>query len=548
MTTSQPELKAGLRFNPIWIVPFLALCLGAYMVVHSVITEGPEITIAFENASGLSAGKTKVKYRDVDVGLVTEVTLTDDFEGVLATVKMDYHVRDLLTPDTRFWVVTAQVGLGNITGLETLLSGAYVRMAPGASRGRLTREYTALRKPPLTPADAPGLRVQLLGSSSRAVRTGDPIIYKGYTVGRIESAEFDIEHEQMRYEAFVDAPFDELVNSSVRFWNTSGVSVSASAEGLRVRTGSLYTALLGGVAFGRPDGMAEGEPVERGSQFTLYESLEAARENPFVAGTRVVVRFKQSVKGLLPGAPVEYRGIVMGRVERLMIREMIAERTATIDEAGDNPSEGQPIPVLLYIEPGRFSLPDDDESVELMQRIFARGVPAGLRASLETANLLTGAKYISFDYHTDLGGQAELVDWLGLPEIPVRDGGVDQIMSKVNAILDQVNRAPIEATIANANAAIVDLNKVLEGLGEMIRGKGMQDLPANLDATLQQLQQTLDGLAPGSELYRNLNASMRQLERTLDNVESLTRTLSSQPNAAILPVDLPPDPQPEARR
>lgn len=547
MATAQPDLKEGRAFNPIWIVPVLALALGIYMVVHSFLTEGPEITIAFENASGLSAGKTKVKYRNVEVGMVTDVKLTDDFEGVVATVKMDYHVKDLLTPDTRFWVVTAQVGLGNISGLDTLLSGAYIRMSPGTGPGELTKSFTALPKPPLTPADAPGLRLQLLGSSTRSVSTGDPILYKGYRVGRIESETFDIDRELMRYEVFIDSPFDELIDSSVRFWNTSGVSVSASAEGLRIRTGSMDTVLLGGVAFGHPDGMYEGSPVEPETQFKLYESFEAAQQNPFLAGTNVVVRFNQSVKGLLPGAPVEYRGIRMGRVERLMIKEMISERTEVLQETGAISAQGQPIPVLLYIEPGRFSLPDNDASVQLMKRIFATGVPAGLRATIETGNLLTGAKFISFDYYADQAGEAELEEWLGYQVIPVTGGSFDQIMVKINAILDQVNRAPIEETIANTNAAIAELDEVLKGLGEILNDEGMQNLPANLDATLKELDKTLEGLSPGSELYQNLNASMRQLNRTLDNMESLTRTLSNQPNAAIMPARLPPDPEPEAR-
>jgi len=547
MATAQPDLKEGRSFNPIWIVPVLALGLGIYMVVHSFLTEGPEITIAFENASGLSAGKTKVKYRNVEVGMVTDVKLTDDFEGVVATVKMDYHVKDLLTPDTRFWVVTAQVGLGNISGLDTLLSGAYIRMSPGTGPGKLTKSFTALPKPPLTPADAPGLRLQLLGSSTRSVSTGDPILYKGYRVGRIESETFDIDQELMRYEVFIDAPFDELIDSSVRFWNTSGISVSASAEGVQIRTGSMDTVLLGGVAFGHPDGMYAGNPVEPETQFKLYQSFEAAQQNPFLAGTNVVVRFNQSVKGLLPGAPVEYRGIRMGRVERLMIKEMITERTEVLKETGAISAQGQPIPVLLYIEPGRFSLPDNDASVQLMKRIFATGVPAGLRATIETGNLLTGAKFISFDYYADQAGEAELEEWLGYPVIPVTGGSFDQIMVKINAILDQVNSAPIEETIANTNAAIAELDEVLKGLGEILNDEGMQNLPANLDATLKELDKTLEGLSPGSELYQNLNASMRQLSRTLDNMESLTRTLSNQPNAAIMPARLPPDPEPEAR-
>ena len=548
MTTAQPDVKEGGGFNAIWVIPIVALVLGIYMVVHTWMTEGPEITIAFDTAQGLTAGKTKIKYRNVEMGLVTEVFLTEDFEGVKAKVKMDLQAKPLLKADTQFWVVTARIGVGNVTGLDTLLSGAYIQMAPGVEGTPGTRDFVALPRPPLTAADAPGLRLNLLSDHAGSVSTGDAVLYKGYKVGRVESSEFDSDREQMRYEVFVDAPYHELIDSSVRFYNTSGISLSASAEGLKLSTGSMDTVLLGGIAFARPPDIGEGDPVEPGSEFDLYESYEAALENPFRFGTYAVVRFAQSLKGLLPGAPVEYRGIHMGRVVRLMFRDLIEQQLVESHETGETAeSTGVPIPVLIYLEPGRLTLPDNPEGLQILNEAIASGVTHGMRATLETGNLLTGSKYIGIEYFPNEEGKSELGEWGGYPEIPTIGGGFDQIMVKVNSILDKIDRAPLEETLVNVNDAVAQLDKALVGLEKILNSEDTQQLPEDLSKTLEELRQTLDGLSPDSDLYQNVNSSMRQLNRTLNNLESLTRTLSGQPNAAVMGSKLPPDPQPEAR-
>lgn len=539
MDTAQPEVKEGRGFNAIWIIPVVALVLGVYMVIHTWMTEGPEITISFDTAEGLVAGKTKIKYRNVEVGQVTEVFLTDDFKGVKAKAKMNRQVKPLLKDDTRFWVVTARIGVGDISGLDTLLSGAYIQMSPGSGGADAAGEFVALARPPLTPADAPGLRLHLLGDQAGSVTTGDALLYKGYSVGRVESSEFDAAIERMRYQVFIDAPYHELVDSSVRFWNTSGISLSASAEGLEVRTGSLETVLLGGVEFGRPPDIPPGDPVEAEAEFELYPDYQATLENPFRFGTQYVVRFTQSVKGLLPGAPVEYRGVRIGRVEKLLIKEMIRGGLERYKEMHEITGEGAPIPVLIYLEPGRMTLPDTDGGVSMLRQVVETGVPNGLRASLETGNLLTGAKYIGLDYYPDAGTSLAVQQWNDYGEIPTVGGSFDQILVKLNEILKQVNDAPIEETVVNAN-------KMLDGLQVILNSKDVQQLPRDLAATLAELRQALSGLAPDSELYQNLDASMRKLDKTLSNIEALTQTLSGQPNAAIMGSKQPPDPEPEA--
>lgn len=541
MTTEQAEISQGRKISGIWFIPLLALVLGLYMVVHNWMTQGPEIEIAFKTASGLEQGKTKVKYRNVDMGVVEAVRLNNDLDGVIAKVKLDRQALPLLREDTSFWVVTARVGADNISGLDTLLSGAYIQLAPGlGNTGK--REFVALEQPPLTPADAPGLRLQLTSDHASSVSAGDAVLFKGYTVGRVETMKFDPSDQRVHYQIFIDAPYHELVNSSVRFWDVSGVSLSANAGGFQVDTGSLDTILFGGVTFGVPEGVKEGDKVTNNTEFKLYSSYAETLANPFLHGTYYVVSFKQSVKGLLPGAPVEFRGIQIGRVERILFKEGQAHQLKTGEEG-----KGSPIPILIYVEPGRMELPDTEASIALVQDAVRQGVGNGMRASMESGNLLTGAQYISIDFYPE-AGDATLGTFLEYTTIPTIETGLAQLEKKVNAILDTINSLPLNDTVTGANSAIAALNENLSSLQLILENQNTQQLPAQLDKTLQELRDVISALSPNSDAYQSLNSSLLSLNRTMGNLESLTRTLSGQPNAVLLPSSPTPDPIPEVSK
>jgi len=541
VTTQQADIGQGRKLSGIWIIPILALVLGVYMVIHNWMTEGPEIKIAFSTADGLEAGKTKVKYRNVEMGLVEEVHLNDDFDGVIATVKLDRQALQLLRDDTRFWVVTARVGVGSISGLDTLLSGAYIQMAPGlGTEGQ--REFVALEQPPLTPEGAPGLRLRLISQRASSVSAGDAVLYSGYKVGRVESMTFDPSDRKVHYTMFIDAPYHELVDSETRFWDVSGISLSAGANGFKMETGSMDTVLLGGVAFGLPPGMPKGEPVEHNTEFEMYASYEDILKNPYRYGTHYVISFSQSVKGLLPGAPVEYRGITLGRVKRMLLKESIE---SNIDEGRGG--EGADIPVLIYLEPGRLELPDSQSSLDSLYNSIRLGVKNGLRASLETGSLLTGAKYVNIDYFQGVEAAA-VGSRFDYPTIPAVETGLGQVEQKLNALLDKFNQLPLEDAVGGANTAIATLNQTLGSLDTIIANQSTQKLPEELDRTLQELRATLKGFSPDSEVYQSISSSLLRLNRTLGNMESLTRTLSGQPNAVFLPSSPTPDPIPEVKQ
>jgi paraquat-inducible protein B len=529
MAAAKPEVSKGKTFTAIWIIPLVALLLGAWMVVHAFMTEGPEIEIEFKTASGLEADKTKVKFRNVEMGKVQEVRLSDDMESVIAVVKLKREAIPLLGEDTRFWIVTARIGGGGISGLDTVLSGAYIELAPGKSKGE-ARKFVGLDEPPLTPTGAPGLRLILLSDQAGSVSSGDPVLYKGYKVGRVESLTFGADSEQIRYSIFIDAPYHNLVDSSVRFWDVSGITVTAGADGLQVSTGSVESLLVGGITFGKPPDALPGVPVEHESKFQLHSSYQAMLDTPFDYRAYYVVAFEQSLKGLLPGAPVEYRGIHVGNVDHILIKEFLGAGIRE-NKKGD---QGLPIPVLINFEPARAAMPDTEESLQQVRRAIEEGVGNGLRATLVTGNLLSGAKFVDLEYFPDAPA-AEMGEFEGYASIPTVSTGLGELEDKISRLLDKANDLPLHKTVSTVNLALTELNQSLKSLRVILGNDNLRTIPGELQSTLEALRSILEDdniQAVPAELRSTLAAAKYQLQGQSTEAYQLGRTLKEVESAA----------------
>ncbi len=484
--TAKPETKQGKGLTAVWIIPIVAAVLGMWMVAYNYLNEGPEIEITFNNASGLEEGKTKVKFRDVEIGMLQEVRLDEDLEGVTAVVKLRKEAEILLNEDTRFWVVRARVGDGGVSGLDTILSGAYLTLSPGQSLVR-SKRFVGLETPPLTPADAPGLRLVLVSTRSVSLSSGDTVLHNGFPVGRVESVTFDPDTQQIRHVVFIDAPYHNLVDSSVRFWDTSGISLSAGAAGVELQTGSLDTIVRGGVAFAQIDHLKPGNPVEPETEFELFSSYGDAREVYYTQRLFYAVAFKQSLKGLEnPGAPIEYRGIRVGRVERILFQELIE-----IGQREGFEPRGGPIPVLISIEPARLALPDTVESLDLLRVLLEEGVRNGLRATLVSGNLITGAQIVQLEYFEN-AEPAEMGEFEGIPEIPTVAGGLGQISDQVVTLLEKANALPLEQTVASVNRSLEELNRSMTAMRKLVENENTQRIPDNVQDTIDALRMLLE--------------------------------------------------------
>lgn len=519
------------RVQAIWILPIVVLVVGIWVVAQSYLNQGPEITISFKTAEGLQAEKTQIKALSVEVGIVESVRLADDLNHVEVKARLNPGTRDLLREDTQIWVERPRIGAGGVSGLGTLLSGAYIELSPGTGAiGK--RDFVGLEQVPATPPGVSGLRFTLESDRANSISNGDPILYRGFQVGQIESVKLDLESTKMQYSGFIDAPYDELVTEGSRFWNASGIQIEADASGVNVHTDSLIALIAGGVTFDVPEGHEAGGRVSKGASFKLYASKRDAQRDPYQFGKQFVLLFDQSLRGLEPGAPVEYRGIRIGTVERIMLRELQARD----DEAAE-------LPVLIRIEPGRFHGEDTIEGVERLNESMHGAVANGLRAKLETGNLLTGSLFIELDLFPDSEPQS-IGEYNGYPMLPTLPGGLDRIEHQVSELLAKLNALPVEQTVAELNAALDTARDLLASVDAMAESDSMQALPARLEAALLEIENAAASFAEGSEFYSDADVTLDELTQTLQSIRALAESIEEKPNSLIFSGKHEPDPEP----
>ncbi|MGQ6281965.1 intermembrane transport protein PqiB, partial [Serratia sp. IR-2025] len=305
------------RWSPVWIIPIVTALIGAWILFYHFSHQGPVVMLVTTTAEGLEAGKTKIKSRSVDVGVVETVTLSDDLSKVMVQARLNAGMEKLLRQDSAFWVVKPQIGREGVSGLGTLLSGAYIELQPG-SKGKDGKDnYQLLDAPPLASPDAKGLRIVLDSEKSGQLNAGDPVLFRGYRVGSVETSYFDPKERAMRYQLFITAPYDQLVTTNVRFWKDSGVAFDMSAQGMRVEMGSLTTLFSGGVSFDVPDGWDRGEPAKEKAEYRLFDNQRSTQDSLYTVYKNYLLFFSDSVRGLQPGAPVEFRGIRLGTVAQV---------------------------------------------------------------------------------------------------------------------------------------------------------------------------------------------------------------------------------------
>ena len=309
----------------VWLVPLVAVIIGVTLGARSILNRGPTITIYFHNAEGIEANKTHIKYKDVDVGIVRRVKLTKDHREVEVTAEMrgNSGIENLLVTDTRFWVVRPRIGAAGISGLGTLLSGAYIGMDAGRDATE-RREFEGLDVQPAITADVPGREFTLIADDLGSIDIGSPIYLRRVPVGQVLAYAMQPDGRHIKFTIFITAPYDRFVSAHSRFWHASGVDVDLGAQGLHVQTQSVVSVLAGGIAFQDlpdPDVAALATPPEAAerTQFTLYAQMSDALKLPDSQGFPYRLLFASSVRGLAVGAPVEYRGLPIGEVTHISV-------------------------------------------------------------------------------------------------------------------------------------------------------------------------------------------------------------------------------------
>jgi len=492
------------RLSVVWIVPIVAAIAGVWVAVTRILAEGPKITIVFRSAEGLEAGKTKIHYNGVDVGTLTAIRLSDDHQRVIATAQMAPKTESFLVDDTKFWVVTPRIAGGTVSGLGTLLSGAYIGMEIGQAKEK-RRDFVALAEPPVVTGDVPGRFFMLKTSTLGSLEYGTPIYFRRLQVGEVASYVLDDDGQGLTVKVFVKAPYDQYVTPNTRFWHASGIDLSLTASGLSVQTQSIVSMLIGGIAFETPATGPVLPAAAADTVFTLYGDRNEAFQLPARDPQTFQLVFKQSVRGLTVGAPVEFHGIPIGHV-------------VALDAQVDVKTFEFSVPVTVIVDATRFGvkvveLEPGADMATVRRKLLENFVAHGARAQLRSGSLLTGAMYVAIDFFPD--ASAVTMDWSRKPvEFPTVPGELEGIEASITKIVKKLDTVPIQAIGDDLKKAIVHLDETL------VSARGTFD-----SATLL--------VAPDSTLDTELNTTLQELSRAARGLRVLADYLERHPEALV---------------
>lgn len=524
----EAEIKAVRTISKLWLLPIIALLIGGWMVYYQISNQGSLITINFLSAQGIEAGKTKIKFLNVNVGNVKKVELNSKGDGVTVTARMSKAAEKLLVKDTQFWVVSPKVSLDGISGLNTLISGVYIQLARGVS-DELEDNYNALQSPPVTPLGTPGLHITLNSDDQFAYEKGDPITYKGLTVGQFEDLYFNLEERVVYYNAFIKAPYHELITTNTKFWDMTGLNVELKASGLSLETGNIETLLSNGVTFDVPEGMKAGEKITSRYDFDVYPNYQTASDQRYKHFLEYIILVSDTVRGLVVGAPVEYRGIRIGEVTAIHVAN--SDNRFFTDDVK--------IPVLIRVQPGRVGLSDDEDGVATMEKQHTHWIKNGLKANLRTGNLLTGSLFIELQHYEQQ--PIETIDnYAGYAVIPTVADQFSNILAKVEEFIDKLNKLPLNETMVTANSTLLDisdmtseLSKTSENVNILLSDINAKELSDELKTTLLNFSQLSKDFSAGSDNYNEISATLKSLSSLLQELEPVLNQIKHQPNSLI---------------
>ena len=495
------EVAMKPMISRIWIVPVVAALIGLWMTYKYIDDQGVIITISMPSAQGITAGKTLIKTRSVPIGMVTEVRLAENLERVIVAAEIEKSYLHLLKTNSLIWSVQPRIDQSGISGLSTILSGSYFELQPGSS-DTTSYQFELLEVPPLLSQNVPGQRYQLYSNTAEVLSVGSPIMFKGYNVGSIEKADFDWKTETMHYQAFIADPYSNLVTENTLFWVESGVELDLSADGINFKTGGLSKLLSGGIAFGIPDREPKGEIAKDGHHFNLGSSYKESLEERYNDFEYYVVTLDQSVRGLRPGAPVEYRGVRVGTV---------VEVPAILGKPRFIANRGKLIPVLIKIEFTRI-YHVAGAAREYWTDNIEQWIKDGLRMSLQTGSLLTGGLFLEIDFYPDrkIDQLKTMSKYKVIPGTSSR--GLSQLTAQVSEFLDKLNKLDIDNTLSNIDSTLTNVTQLAQKTGALVQQTNSLNIPAEINQSLKELQSTLKDFQSDSPLYADIQRSLRSIE------------------------------------
>ena len=545
-----PSLRPWAGLPWIWAVPVIALLIAGWLGLRTIADRGPLITISFPNAEGIELGRneaarTTIRYKNVELGRVVSLGLSDDQSHVVVTAEMRSEAEPLLRADTKFWVVRPRLEFSGISGLSTLVSGAYIGILPGGG-ARGARDFTGLQNPPPAQGLVGGTSYTLTTERQPFLSDTAPVYYHGVKVGEVTEQTLSDKDGSVAIKIFIYEPHNVLIRPGSQFWTSAGFEASLGSQGLQIETESLQTLLSGAIVFDTPPAaMAEAESPA-GSQFTLYRDRKSAADSGDPVRVFYRVSFPGPLHGLAIGTPVELRGIPIGRVSALRL-----EYDASSDEIR--------VPATLEIAPHRIAteseaaIPRDDQkaATEATNRLFERLIAKGMRARLAPDNLLIGSRVVDLEF-LENAEPAQLGQGEPYPELPTAPStGLDDIARSASTFLDQLASLPLGELIGgmrdmvkHADAvvgspelkrSVKQLDRTLADAGQFARDIRTQATPllAKLNSAADQLGSTLALLGNDPRSSTDLARTMSELKDAARSVRVLADMLERHPEALL---------------
>ncbi len=519
-----PKLEQQSKWLPslVWLIPIIAAIIGIALVAKILIDRGPVITITFRTGEGLEAGKTKVKYKEVDIGQVQTIRLSKDRTQVLVTVQLSKNSESFTTVDTHYWVVRPRLGASGISGLGTLLSGAYIA-ADGGVAEETTKQFTGLEVQPTVTRDDSGKQFMLHSDDLGSIDVGSPVFYRRIKVGRVSAYDLDNDGRGVSLRIFIDKPYDKFVGVNTRFWHASGMDIQVNASGIKVNTQSLASIVLGGLAFQSVDDNPGALSKENTTFLLALDQAEALKE-PDGSPVTAIMHFNQSVRGLTPGATVDFRGVVLGQVKSVGIEYDAKRREFNM-------------PVVVEIYPARLGsqyVKDQTQSPYTQQQRIQFMISRGLRAQLRTGNLLTGQLYVALDF---LPKALPVTQTSSLPiELPTIPNSLDELQTQIATITSKLSKVPFDQISADLQKSLATLNHTLNST-EKLTNTLNQDVAPEVTAAMKDVRKTLDSagrtLSEDAPLQQDLRQTLQDLSRAASSLKVLTDYLEQHPESLV---------------
>jgi len=523
----QPARERRRNWLPslVWLIPIIAAIVGLSLVAKIVAERGPVVTVSFRSAEGLEAGKTKVKYKDVDIGQVHSIKLAEDRSHVLVNIQLTHEASGFDAEDTRYWVVRPRIAASGISGLGTLLSGAYIGADAGSSQ-ETKKEFVGLEQPPIVTRDASGRQFVLHTDDLGSLDIGTPVFYRRIKVGQVMAYDLDADGRGVTVRIFVDAPYDKFITQDSRFWHASGFDMELNASGFKLHTQALSTVVLGGIAFRDRDEAIDSPPAKEGTQFQLAEDEATAMKEPDGAPQTVVLNFNQSLRGLQPGASVDFRGVVLGEVKNVGVEY-------------DRAKGEFRMPVTVQIYPDRlgrsFRQGVAGESRHTAAQRLRMLVKRGLRAQLRNGNLLTGQLYVAIDFFPKTKPVRIDADKVPL-ELPTIPGSFDEIQSQIADIAAKLSKVPFDEIGRDLQTTVKTLNKTLS-TAEQTAARINNDIAPEMMQAMQDARKTLNAaertLSDDAPMQQDIRQTMQELSRAAASIRVLTDYLQQHPESII---------------